>query len=297
MGSARLKASLTSIVARLRGLAIGWLRALTMSRAAAAVRRVPAVRRVAAAVCEALAVRESGALFAREMRGSRQLARYTLAGFEGTVHLEHGSSDMEVLAEVFFHRYYDPPPVAAARLAGLGHAPRVLDLGMHIGLFELYARSQFGTTDASGFEPDPRNAATLRRTLAANDLSGIAVEQACASNRDGTTPFRAGHGWGSRIVDQSEIGAVEIATRDVFPLLPGVDLLKMDIEGGEWALLTDPRWSAIEVPVIVLEYHDLLCPFGDPRQACFDALAGAGYAVFPHPSALQSLVWAVKPSA
>ena len=41
----------------------------------------------------------------------------------------------------------------------------------------------------------------------------------------------------------------------MFPHLHDADLLKIDIEGGEWPLLTDARFGELKVPAIVLEYH------------------------------------------
>ena len=37
--------------------------------------------------------------------------------------------------------------------------------------------------------------------------------------------------------------------------MAGVDLLKMDIEGGEWLILEDPRFRASPPHALVLEYH------------------------------------------
>jgi hypothetical protein len=63
---------------------------------------------------------------------------------------------------------------------------------------------------------------------------------------------------------------------DALERLDGVDLLKMDIEGGEWAILEDPRFAAAAPAVTVLEYHPYLCSHTDPRAAVEAVFAGAG---------------------
>jgi hypothetical protein len=64
-------------------------------------------------------------------------------------------------------------------------------------------------------------------------------------------------------------------------LLDDVDLLKIDLEGAEWALLADPRLSSISVPVVMLEYHPHGAPSADPKEAARAALAGVGYETLP----------------
>ncbi len=85
---------------------------------------------------------------------------------------------------------------------------------------------------------------------------------------------------------------------DVFPLLRGltIDLLKIDIEGAEWAILADPRFAAIEVPVVMLEYHPHGAPTGDPKDDAQRALRSAGYETLPmhgEPDG-TGIVWALR---
>jgi hypothetical protein len=50
----------------------------------------------------------------------------------------------------------------------------------------------------------------------------------------------------------------------------------MDIEGGEWAILGDPRFAAGPPQVVVMEHHPEGSPGPDPRAAALEALARAG---------------------
>jgi len=72
---------------------------------------------------------------------------------------------------------------------------------------------------------------------------------------------------------------IAVAARDVFPHLAGTDLLKMDIEGGEWALLFDERFGTVLPRAIVLEYHSGGCPGANPKKAARERLTELGYRV------------------
>jgi hypothetical protein len=72
---------------------------------------------------------------------------------------------------------------------------------------------------------------------------------------------------------------VTVPARDLFTLTAGVDVLKLDIEGGEWSILADPRFSADLAPVIMLEHHPMNAPVGaTPEASAETLLERAGYA-------------------
>jgi len=68
----------------------------------------------------------------------------------------------------------------------------------------------------------------------------------------------------------------------------------MDIEGGEWAILSDERFAAAPPRCLVMEYHPEGCPGADPPAAVREFLEGAGLTVgevgrSPHGA---GMVWA-----
>jgi hypothetical protein len=69
--------------------------------------------------------------------------------------------------------------------------------------------------------------------------------------------------------------------QDVLDQVAAADLVKIDIEGGEWEILLDPRFAESPPRALVLEYHAAGCPTDDPRAAALDALRGAGMQVQP----------------
>ena len=92
---------------------------------------------------------------------------------------------------------------------------------------------------------------------------------ACAAERADEIEFLAGAYSLSRLAAAAEPppGArpVRVPAVDALALLEQADLAKIDIEGGEWAIVGDPRFADSAPPAVVLEYHPELCP--EPRSA------------------------------
>jgi hypothetical protein len=74
------------------------------------------------------------------------------------------------------------------------------------------------------------------------------------------------------------VPTIQIPMRDVLAEVCGADLVKVDIEGGEWEIVMDPRFKQSPPRALVLEYHPHLCPGADPRAAAERALADADLA-------------------
>jgi FkbM family methyltransferase len=227
------------------------------------------------------------------------------------VYLRHRTRDIDIFREVFDTGYgpsvYEPPASLAA-LLDAKNAPTVLDLGANIGLFGLYALGRWPDARIRSFEPDPGNLPLLNRAILANDLQRQwTVADAAVANHAGSTLFVAG------LFAESQLAAVAdtaprapdatplqlgrkvvVRTVDLFAEDHDVDLMKMDIEGAEWSILTDPRMSSLGADVIVLEWHTSGCPEPDPRAAAVRLLRTAGYTDLQETHVLShtGLVWA-----
>ena len=59
-----------------------------------------------------------------------------------------------------------------------------------------------------------------------------------------------------------------------------IDILKIDIEGGEYELLGDPRFASLDVKAIVLEWH-ACSEILDGEKWCRDRLKELGYRLYP----------------
>lgn len=155
---------------------------------------------------------------------------------------------------------------------GIGPGMSVVDLGANIGLFSLYAAVAGATVLAveaqSGFT------STFHDLMARNGVTErVQLRQVLVGSGIGVFAdplLRAGatH-WGSE-PETYEIGRL----LDEHGLSDRVDLIKIDIEGSEYELLSEPAWLS-RVHRVVMEAHD---GFGQPEDLV-STLEGAGFSV------------------
>jgi hypothetical protein len=89
-----------------------------------------------------------------------------------------------------------------------------------------------------------------------------------------------------------------VESRDVFPYLRDADLVKFDIEGGEWELIADPRFSELDAKAVVFEYHPEYGPRERAEELLLAALHAAGYRTgAPRPGWDAGMLWAWRPAA
>jgi FkbM family methyltransferase len=260
------------------------------------VLRRPRVERIVALFVRSTVVEESAKFIARELLPGRRRAVYRLRGSAARVVIRHGTADVVTLDEVFHLRDYELPEAVARELETL-EEPRVLDLGANIGLFGVFALDRYPRARITSIEADPDNAAALRECVAINRAGARwEVVEAVASAREGTTSFVAGDYSLSHVAGPGEAG-VPVRSVDVFGYLAEADFAKIDIEGGEWVILGDPRLADSPVRAIVVEYHAFACPSPHPREAAAAALRSAGFDVEAKDADDYGIAWARRPTA
>lgn len=183
-----------------------------------------------------------------------------------------GNNDYGVAYEIFAHDLYGP----AARLAR-DDVRLVVDCGANVGLSVLRWLTLFPRCSVIAFEPHDGHATQAARNIALNaaegrvDLvrAGVGAADYAASLSDG--------GSGSTVQESGEGLSIRIV--DIFPRLSGrrIDLLKLDCEGAEYAVLGDDRFAGLDVRAIVMEWHAR--PGGLGRSWCVERLRSLGYAV------------------
>ena len=206
---------------------------------------------------------------ARELLRRRGPFGYRVRSGRLRVVVRHGSADPVTLGEVFHERDYQPPP----ELPPL-RPRRIVDLGANVGYFGAFALGSWPEARVVAYEPDPANADVHARTIALNGLyDRWELHRSAASTSDGQLRFRAS---GDALSHADERGELVVASADVLPVIAGVELLKMDIEGGEWAILSDSRFASDPPEVVVMEHHPQGAPGPEPRAAALEALARGG---------------------
>ncbi len=239
----------------------------------------PSVERRVAAVLRSRVVHESPAFALRELAGKPSRHVYTVRECGLRALIVHGQ-DAHALDQAFYQHAHEPPEEVVALLLGLNRPLRALDLGANVGMWGLWLHGRFVVGRVLALEPDPENVRRHRRQIELNDLTGSwEVLEAAAVTTDGPVYFTVGKATNGRVADASGEGVESVPGRDTFALLDGLDLLKIDIEGGEWSILADPRAAELRVPVVMLEYHAHNAPSGDPQAQARGALERAGYTV------------------
>jgi len=214
----------------------------------------------------------------RELAGSEQTAVYRLQGSGLRVVIRHRSRDLGVVDEIFRRRFYALPPAVEEVLDSVGRPPVVADLGAHIGLFCVWMAERYPGARITAYEPDGFNFELLERCVEEN-AGRLHCEpvHAAASSSAGEVPFVEGDFAGSHAASSGDPSTQEVTQLDVLPDLAGADLLKADVEGGEWDVIADPRLASTGLRAIVLEYHPKEPAAPDPREEVERLLAEAGF--------------------
>lgn len=202
----------------------------------------------------------------------RGLAVHRLRAGGGAVVVDHGHGALGLLDEIFRRASYEPP---AAVQAAIPPAPRILDIGANVGAYSAYALERWPDATITAIEADAHNVAGLERLVAARGSDRIRVIAAAAANHSGTVRFRGGLGPGSAGAPDG----VGVPAVDVLPLFAEVDLVKMDIERGEWPILADERLADGGPLVLVMEYHRRFVDDTDALAVATELLEAAGFQV------------------
>jgi FkbM family methyltransferase len=134
-------------------------------------------------------------------------------------------------------------------------SPLILDCGANIGLAVLYFKKQFPDARILAFEPNPEAFSLLARNVAANNLRSVELYQvALADGTDGASLT------GSLQAYAEGVRTVQVPARrlaDYLGTTPTFDLLKLDVEGAEAAILADLSQAGLlrRIQRCIVEYH------------------------------------------
>lgn len=133
----------------------------------------------------------------------------------------------------------------------------VIDAGAHVGLFSIIA-SVFADRVVS-IEPHPVNVRFLQQNLRINKVQNVAVLPRCLWSRNGKVRlYEAKGSVGSSILMLSKTSheVDTITLRDLIRNLGSINLLKMDIEGAEFAVFETIDSNVLSnIQAITGEFH------------------------------------------
>jgi FkbM family methyltransferase len=184
------------------------------------------------------------------------------------------STDLDVAHEVFVGKAYQCP-----RRLDTGTVRKVVDIGSNVGYTCLYWLREFPAAQVVAYEPHPTNAAMIRRHMHLSPHgSRVSLRPVAAGNRAALVYLT--HAGARSAVTEVDKACVRVPMVDCLEELANepIDVLKMDIEGGEYALLGDDRFGKLVVSALVLEWHNTPShPCG--REWCINRLSDLGYDV------------------
>ncbi len=178
------------------------------------------------------------------------------------------SSDLKVFSQICLDQEYRP--LIKLIKQRRDEVRYVIDAGANIGLTTLYLKRFYPDSTVIAIEPDEGNFAMLERTIEVNGLKDVRCVRAGLWPQDEMLEidrgFRDHLEWSITLKRDSEpIDAVE-KIKGISPHrlkkefeFPRIDILKIDIEGGERFLFSDAataRQTLDGVRYLALEIHD-----------------------------------------
>jgi len=174
------------------------------------------------------------------------------------VHLRVRTSDVSLYKDILLRKEYD--------LGLPDFSPRtIVDAGANCGMATLYYANRYPNAKIVAVEPEPSNYAALVKNVSA--YPNVMPIHAALWNNDGnvrlgptgldSTPYGK---WAFQVTDAgAQVRAITMRTLIAEAKIDAIELLKMDIEGGEIEAFENGDWMG-GVQVIVIELHDHIKP-------------------------------------
>lgn len=201
------------------------------------------------------------ARYVRAVRGPKDnVYALRMRGVSGDLWCRSNTSDRAVFSQVFIDQQYrlDLPNPDLVRL--------VVDCGANVGFSTVWFASRFPNSTVVAVEPDPANYAMLKRNVAQFG-DRIVCMSAAVWPKDGRAKIECdSYGWGTRIrealpYEDGDVDAISLET--LLSRFPGggIDILKIDIEGGERELFCSEGIRTVldRVGVMMIELHGQEC--------------------------------------
>lgn len=168
----------------------------------------------------------------------------------------------------------------------------VFDIGAYIGTYALAASQIARKGKVYAFEPDPRSAERLQRSVQISDIGNIQVVQTALGDHTGELPFTLAtyppqSSLSDSLTSESNVQSisVQLESLDNYCQTRGIthaDYLKIDVEGAELRVLQGAAGMIrASRPEMIIELHDTMCPsFGYTSQDVVEFLHGLNYELY-----------------
>ncbi len=207
----------------------------------------------------------------------------------GKVYIRAGESDIAAIRQVFGHRDYDTTKPAALNqrlraryeaILAAGSRPIIVDAGANIGAASLWFGQQYPDAAIVAVEPDPGNAAILRKNLAGRP-NRVVLEAAIGAEPGFAALSEGDMGWAVQTTRAA--AGLPIVTVDDAYKASGGDvpfIVKIDIEGFERDLFSSNLGWMDACYMIAIEPHDWMLPGELSSRSFQQAVAAHPFELF-----------------
>ena len=234
------------------------------------------VRRAAGAIYRQLNPSPEVAAWRRAETAAASMPRHT----PGRIRLlEYDIEYADLLS--FCPQFHDIFVQRALEFQTTNGAPRVLDCGSNIGAASLAYKRQYPKARITAYEADPALYDITKSNLGRNGAGDVDVVHAAVWTTNGHVTFRAEGSDSGMIdglsggVDAKTVTVPSLRLRDVLER-ERIDMLKLDIEGAEDAVLADCEPVLDRVHALIIDLHEF-DPGDRMAPRVFDRLARCGY--------------------
>ena len=145
--------------------------------------------------------------------------------------------------------------------------PFIIDCGAHIGIATLYFKVLYPSAKVIAIEANPENVKILKKNIEFGKLKDVTVVEGAISTSEISLPFyidpnpKDPWSWGDTTIPNlfgKDVARKEISVKSVHLdkyLTNSVDLIKLDIEGGELEALEAIESKLKFVKQLILEVH------------------------------------------
>jgi len=185
---------------------------------------------------------------------------YTLAGRQIALFIRD-NVDRSVSAEIYKHREY-----RRSEKAIIDAEKAIIDAGAHAGFFSIYCRILNSRVRIIALEPEPKNYDLLLKNLALNKIADVDTVPAALSGLSGKAKLLLAEdshnhaliaGSNNKPGQILSVNAISLGDLVKKYKIKIVDLLKMDIEGGEYDVIENlSSFDFGQIKNIVFEYHN-----------------------------------------
>ena len=164
----------------------------------------------------------------------------------------HSDADDSVFNEIFVEREYKDLESTIKNANN-----QIIDVGGHIGIFSIYARTLNPNVPILTFEPENENYKNLKENLKLNHIKNIKTKNLAISDKQGqVTLYLSEDSHNHSLIKKSEKTQITQTTTLEKIIKTPTDLIKMDCEGAEFEIIESTPLKTLRlIKNFYIEYH------------------------------------------